>query len=79
MLADRPYRRVHVEALGTADAFQRQGLATRLVEAVETWAREQGARIITAGTYVESPVAIPFWEERMGYRRQSVILAKRLE
>jgi ribosomal protein S18 acetylase RimI-like enzyme len=35
MLADRPYRRVHVEALGSADAFQRQGLATQLVEAVE--------------------------------------------
>jgi GNAT superfamily N-acetyltransferase len=79
MLADRPYRRVHVETLGTANAFQRQGLATQLVEAVEAWAREQGARIISAGTYLESPVAIPFWEQRMGYRRRSVILAKRLE
>ena len=79
MLADRPYRRVHVEALGTANAFQRQGLATELVEAVEAWAREQGARIISAGTYLESPVAIPFWEQRMGYQRRSVILAKRLE
>jgi GNAT superfamily N-acetyltransferase len=79
MLADRPYRRVHVEALGTANAFQRQGLATRLVEAVETWAREHGARVISAGTFLESPVAIPFWEQRMGYRRRSVILAKRLE
>ncbi len=79
MLADRPYRRVHVEVLGTANAFQRQGLATQLVEAVETWAREQGARIVSAGTYLESPVAIPFWEERMGYRRRSVILAKRLQ
>jgi GNAT superfamily N-acetyltransferase len=79
MLADRPYRRVHVETLGTANAFQRRGLATQLVEAVETWARKQGARIISAGTYLESPVAIPFWEERMGYRRRSVILAKHLE
>jgi GNAT superfamily N-acetyltransferase len=79
MLADRPYRRVHVETLGTADAFQRQGLATQLVEAVERWAREQGARSISAGTYLDSPVAVPFWEERMGYRRRSVILAKRLE
>jgi GNAT superfamily N-acetyltransferase len=79
MLADRPYRRVHVEALGTANAFQRQGLATQLVEAVETWGREQGARIISAGTFLESPVAIPFWEQRMGYRRRSVILKKRLE
>jgi GNAT superfamily N-acetyltransferase len=79
MLADRPYRRVHVETLGTADAFQRQGLATRLVEAVEAWAREQGAHVITAGTYLDSPVAVPFWEQRMGYRRRSVILDKRLE
>jgi GNAT superfamily N-acetyltransferase len=79
MLADRPYRRVHVEALGTADAFQRQGLATQLVEAVEAWAREHGARFISAGTYLESPVAIPFWEQRIGYRRRMVILAKRLE
>jgi GNAT superfamily N-acetyltransferase len=79
MLADRPYRRVHVETLGTAEAFQCRGLATQLVEAIETWAREQGARFITAGTYLDSPVAIPFWEERMGYRRRSVILAKRLE
>jgi GNAT superfamily N-acetyltransferase len=79
MLADRPYRRVHVETLGTGNAFQRQGLATQLVEAVEAWAREQGARFISAGTYLESPLAIPFWEQRMGYRRRSVILAKRLE
>jgi GNAT superfamily N-acetyltransferase len=79
MLADRPYRRVHVEALGTATAFQRQGLATQFVEAVEAWAQRQGARFISAGTYLESPVAMPFWEQRMGYRRRSVILAKRLE
>ena len=79
MLADRPYRRAHVETLGTADAFQRRGLATQLVDAVEAWAREQGARVITAGTYLDSPVAMPFWEQRMGYRRRSVILDKRLE
>ena len=79
MLADHPYRRVHVEALGTADAFQRRGLATVLVEAVEEWAREQGVRAISAETYLESPVSIPFWEQRMGYRRRSVMLTKRLQ
>jgi len=79
MLADRVHRRVHIEALGTANAFQRRGLATRLVEAVEAWAREHGARFISAGTYLESPVAIPFWEQRMGYRRRMVIIAKRLD
>jgi GNAT superfamily N-acetyltransferase len=77
MLADYPYRRVHVEALGTADAFQRRGLATQLVEAVEAWVRERGARAITAETYLDSPVSIPFWERRIGYRRRSVKLTKR--
>ena len=79
MLADYPYRRAHVEALGTAEAFQRRGLATALVEAVEAWAREKGARAISAETYLESPVSIPFWEQRMGYRRRSVKLTKRLQ
>jgi GNAT superfamily N-acetyltransferase len=79
MLADHPYRRVHVEALGTANAFQRRGLATRLVEAVEAWARSRGARAISAETYLDSAVSIPFWEQRMGYRRRSVKLTKRLD
>jgi ribosomal protein S18 acetylase RimI-like enzyme len=79
MLADREHRRAHVEVLGTGDDFQRQGLATQLVEAVEAWAREHGGRFVTAGTYLDSPSAIPFWEERMGYRRRMVVLAKRLD
>jgi GNAT superfamily N-acetyltransferase len=79
MLADYPYRRVHVEALGTGDAFQRRGLATQLVEAVEAWARERGARAISVETYLDSPVSIPFWEDRMGYRRRSVKFTKRLD
>ena len=60
MLADHPFRRVHVEALGTADAYQRQGLATHLVQAVEAWARERGARAISTETYLDSPVSIRF-------------------
>jgi len=79
MLADYPHPRVHVEALGTANAYQRQGLATLLVEAVEAWARDHDARAISAETYLDSPVSIPFWEERMGYRRRSVKLTKRLQ
>jgi GNAT superfamily N-acetyltransferase len=79
MLGDYPFRRVHVEALGTANAYQRRGLATQLVEAAEAWARAQGARAISAETYLGSPVSIPFWEQRMGYRRRSVKLTKRLD
>jgi ribosomal protein S18 acetylase RimI-like enzyme len=36
-------RRAVIDALGTAEAFQRRGVATALVEAAENWAREQGA------------------------------------
>ena len=79
MLADHPYPRVHVEALGTGDDFQRRELATRLVEAVEAWAREHGARAISTETYLDSPVSIPFWEQRMGNRRRSAKLTKRLD
>jgi GNAT superfamily N-acetyltransferase len=79
MLSDYPHRRVHVGALGTADVFQRRGLATQLVESVEAWARERGARAISAETYLDSPVSIPFWERRMGYRRRSVKFTKRLD
>jgi GNAT superfamily N-acetyltransferase len=78
MLADHRVRRAYVDSLGTADAYQRRGLATRLVEAVEEWARGLGARVISAETHLDSPVSIPFWESRMGYRRRSVKLTKRL-
>jgi GNAT superfamily N-acetyltransferase len=78
MLADHPHRRAYVNALGTADAFQRQGIATQLVEALEAWAREQGARSIAATTYGGSPVSVPFWEQRMGYRPVGVTLTKHL-
>lgn len=70
--------RAHVEALGTADAFQRRGLATALVEAVEAWARRRGATQISATTYAASEVSTPFWERRMGYRRRGVTFVKRL-
>lgn len=76
----QPYveTRAHVEALGTGAAHARRGLATALVEAVEAWARERGAVSISATTYHASPVSIPFWERRMGYRRRGVTLVKRL-
>jgi hypothetical protein len=35
--------------------------------------------VISAATYLESPVSIPFWEQRMGYRRRSVKFTKRLD
>ena len=71
--------RAHIEALGTGDAHRRRGLATQLVEACEAWARERGSKQVGTATYLESAVSIPFWEERMGYRRRGVNLVKRLD
>jgi GNAT superfamily N-acetyltransferase len=78
MLPELGERRAWVDSLGTGDAFQRRGVATALVHAVEEWARSRGATSIEAETYLASPVSIPFWESRMGYRRRSVKLTKRL-
>jgi GNAT superfamily N-acetyltransferase len=71
-------RRAVIDALGTAAAFQRRGVATALVEAAEEWAREQGASRVWTWTYADSPVSIPFWEHRMRYRRREVKLQKPL-
>jgi GNAT superfamily N-acetyltransferase len=70
--------RAVIDALGAAEAFRRRGVATALVEAAEAWAREQRATLVWTWTYVDSPLSIPFWERRMGYRRRSVKLQKRL-
>jgi GNAT superfamily N-acetyltransferase len=78
MLAPYTETRAHVDALGTGDAHQRRGLATALVEAAETWARSHGAAQISATTYLESQVSVPFWESRMGYQRRGVTFVKRL-
>jgi GNAT superfamily N-acetyltransferase len=64
-LAPSVETRGYVEALGTADAYQGRGLATRLVEACEAWARDLGASQMGAATYLDSEVSIPFWERRM--------------
>jgi len=70
--------RIYIDALGIGDAHQRRGLATRLVEELEQWGRERGATLAATDTYVESPLSVPFWQERMGYRPRSVVMWKRL-
>jgi GNAT superfamily N-acetyltransferase len=70
--------RISIDALGIADAHQRSGLASRLVQAVEEWGRERGATLAATDTYVDSPLSVPFWQERMGYRPRSVVMWKRL-
>jgi GNAT superfamily N-acetyltransferase len=83
--ADRQYvpyhgeTRLSIDALGVGDAYQRRGLATRLVEELEEWGRLRGATLAATDTYVHSPSSVPFWQERMGYRPRSVVMWKRLK
>jgi len=70
--------RLFVNYVGTRRKFWRRGVATSLVEAAEEWGRERGATVAACDTHLESPVSLPFWEQRMGYGRRSVRLRKRL-
>jgi ribosomal protein S18 acetylase RimI-like enzyme len=70
--------RLFINALATVEEFKRRSVATRLVEAAEEWGRERGATVAFLDTWVDSPSSIPFWEERMGYARRSIIFRKPL-
>jgi GNAT superfamily N-acetyltransferase len=70
--------RLFINYVGTADAHKRRGVATRLVEAAEDWGREQGATVAICDTWIDSPLSVPFWEERMRYARRSIIFRKLL-
>ena len=70
--------RLFISYVGTADAFDRMGVATRLVEAAEEWGRSKGAVAAVCDTYIESPLSVPFWEERVGYERRAIIFRKAL-
>jgi ribosomal protein S18 acetylase RimI-like enzyme len=71
-------RRLFINYVGTADAYKRMGVATRLVEAAEKWGRSKGAVVAVCDTYIDSPLSVPFWEERMGYSRRAIIFRKPL-
>lgn len=53
-------------------------LVRALLSAAETWGRERGADLVQLDTYADGPVAVPFYEQRMGYRRRAIIFEKRL-
>jgi GNAT superfamily N-acetyltransferase len=71
--------RLYINYVGTLDAYKRKGVATRLVEEAEAWGRSKGATVALCDTYIDSPLSVPFWEQRMGYKRRSIRLRKPLE
>jgi GNAT superfamily N-acetyltransferase len=70
--------RVYVDALSVMHAYRRRGVGTRLMGAIERWARERGAVCAMLDTYAASPLSVPFYERGMGYRRRSIVFEKRL-
>src|SRR5215467_9646009 len=70
--------RLMVDVVVVDEAFRRQGVGARLMAALENWGRERGATVALLDTYPESALSLPFFQERMGYRRRSVRLIKQL-
>jgi GNAT superfamily N-acetyltransferase len=70
--------RVVIQALVVQEAYRRQGVGTRLMQAAEAWARGKGAAVALLDTYVGSPLSVPFYEEFMGYSRRALRFRKEL-
>ncbi len=71
--------RVVVDILVVQTAYRRHGIGTRLMEAVEDWARAKEASGMLIDTYIESELSVPFYERRMGYKRRAVRFRKAFE
>jgi GNAT superfamily N-acetyltransferase len=75
---EQGWTRLVVDALIVDQQLWRYGAGTALLEAAEAWGRRHGARVSRLDTYADSPVSVPFYEDRMGYRRRSIVFQKRL-
>jgi GNAT superfamily N-acetyltransferase len=70
--------RLAITALAVTAARRRQGTGTALMKAAEAWGQSKGAIVAVTDTNLHSPLSVPFYEHRMGYHRQAVILRKLL-
>jgi len=67
LLADLHQSVLRVLALFVFEQDRREGIATELMRAVESWAKERGGTRAFLNTYAQSPSAVPFYEQGMGY------------
>jgi GNAT superfamily N-acetyltransferase len=72
------WTRLAVDALLVDRDQWRQGAGTALLEAAEAWGRDRGAQVARLDTYAHSPVSVPFYQDRMGYQRRSIVFQKQL-
>ena len=71
-------KRAYLDYLAVQEAHRGQGIGSRLLEAVEEWARNEGAELISTDTNLRSNLGAVEFYERHGYERQAVILRKPL-
>jgi GNAT superfamily N-acetyltransferase len=70
--------RLVIDALVVQEAYWRHGIGRRLMNAAEEWGRARGAVIALLDTYSGSPVSVPFYEQRMGYKCRALHFRKTL-
>jgi GNAT superfamily N-acetyltransferase len=71
-------RRVYLNYLAVQAAHRSHGIGGALIDAIEEWARQNGAELIATDTNLRSNVgAVEFYESH-GYEKQAVVLRKRL-
>jgi GNAT superfamily N-acetyltransferase len=76
MVREPGWTRLFIDALLVDQAVWREGTGTALLAAAEAWGRDRGADVVRLDTYAGSPVSVPFYEQRMGYQRRSIVFQK---
>jgi GNAT superfamily N-acetyltransferase len=76
---DQSRTRLLINALAVTEDYRRRGVGTLLMNAAEEWGHSNGATIALTDTNLRSDLSVPFYEARMGYQRQAVILRKPLD
>ena len=71
--------RLMIDALVVQQAYWRHGVGRRLMDVAETWGKSRGALLALLDTYIDSPVSVSFYEQRMGYQRRAVHFRKSLD
>jgi len=78
MLRELGETRLFVNNLVVDRRYWRAGVGSALMKAAEQWAKDKGAASAGLDTYVGSPVSVPFYERRLGYKRRSIVFRKPL-
>jgi GNAT superfamily N-acetyltransferase len=71
-------RRAYLGYLAVQEQFRGRGIGGRLLDAVESLAREWGAELISTDTNLRSNLGAVEFYERRGYEQQAVVLRKPL-